>query len=305
MLEPASPGCPGRLFLRPDDASARGPRDPDGSSAGSSSISTLIDRLRGAGCVFAEDEARILLDAAHEQAAHASRPSPSSDVTDLLDALVARRIGGEPLEQVVGWVQFCDLRLHVAPGVFIPRQRTALLAERSIRAMEEAGPSARFLEAFCGVGPVATAVARSVPGAEIHLGDHDETALACARKNVGPRAHSHQLACLTGLPQALLPGGFGVISAVPPYVPDAAAEFLPREAIDHEAPTALFGGVDGLDMVRGLIRDSREWLAPGGTVLIELGREQRHAAAECARTWGYNASSTLGDDEQTTVLELR
>lgn len=258
---------------------------------------TAVARLRAAGCVFAEEEAHILVEAANSSA-HATQSS------SFLVELIARRVAGDPLEQIVGWVDFAGERLHVASGVFVPRQRTALLAEQTVCAVQAAGDGARFLEAFCGVGPVATMVARAIAGTQIHFGDHDETALECARDNVGPSARCHRLTCLKGLPQSLL-GCFDVISAVPPYVPDAAAAFLPREAIDHEASTALFGGADGLDLVRRLIRESCEWLAPGGTVLIELGREQRHTAAEFAKTWGFTANSILGDDEQTTVLELR
>ncbi|MBM6588560.1 methyltransferase [Brevibacterium sp. RIT 803] len=266
---------------------------------------TVVARLRAAGCVFAEDEARILIDAAMSSA-HVARSSglAAERSNSLLAELIARRVAGEPLEQIVGWVEFAGQRLHVAPGVFVPRQRTALLAGATMRAVEAAGAGARFLEAFCGVGPVATTVSRALPDTQIHLGDHDETALECARRNVGASVNCHRLTCLSGLPQSLL-GSFDVISAVPPYVPDAAAEFLPREAIEHEAPTALFGGADGLDLVRSLIRDSGEWLAPGGVLLIELGREQRHTAAGFGEAREFSASCILGEDEQTTVLELR
>lgn len=258
----------------------------------------VVARLREAGCVFAEDEADILVDAA-KSSEHAAKQN-----NGLLAELIARRVAGEPLEQIVGWVEFAGQRLHVAPGVFVPRQRTALLARQTVSVVQAAGVGAHFLEAFCGVGPVATTVSRAIPEAQIHFGDHDETALECARKNVGANALGHRLTCLMGLPQSLL-GSFDVISAVPPYVPDAAAEFLPREAIDHEAPTALFGGGDGLDLVRSLVRDSHEWLAPGGKLLIELGREQRDTAADFAQSWGFSARSILGDDEQTTVLQLQ
>lgn len=272
------------------------------------SCATVVAHLRKAGCVFAEDEARILLQTA--QVSSSDRADRHATLVELL----ARRVAGEPLEQVVGWVDFAGLRIAVAPGVFVPRQRTTLLAKQSIlavkavkdagRDVKDAGGGARFLEAFCGVGAVATTLSRAIPGTQIHLGDHDETALNCARINVGPEAHSHLLNTLTGLPQTLT-GGFDAISAVPPYVPDSAAKFLPREALDHEAPTALFGGVDGLDLVRRLITQSRHWLAPGGVVLIELGSEQRHSAADFARALGFSTRSVLGDDEQTAVLELR
>ncbi|MFD0787094.1 putative protein N(5)-glutamine methyltransferase, partial [Micromonospora azadirachtae] len=77
--------------------------------------SALVRRLRAAGCVFAEDEAELLLDAAE---------SP-----DALAGLVERRIAGEPLEYLLGWAEFCGLRIAVDPGVFVPRRRTALLVE--------------------------------------------------------------------------------------------------------------------------------------------------------------------------------
>lgn len=248
-----------------------------------------MDRLRAAGCVFAEDEANILLQSAEGE---------------MLSELLARRIAGEPLEQIVGWVEFAGARLNVVPDVFVPRQRTTLLAEHTIRTIEEAGPRPRLLEAFCGVGPVATRVSQAVPGAQIHLGDHDGSALECARTNAGPQAHYHLTSCLAGLP-AELAGSFNVISAVPPYVPDSATQFLPREARDHEASMALFGGADGLDLVRRLISESPPWLAPGGALLIELGSGQHRTADDLAAAAGFLPRSHHGEDEQTVVLEMR
>lgn len=287
----------------------------------------MVARLREAGCVFAEDEARILIEAAQETSPDQGAPSDrgaSPDRGASLTELMARRVAGEPLEQIVGWVEFVGRRISVAPDVFVPRQRTTLLAEHSILAVQAAGfavqapeggvPAAdsdvsegggplRFLEAFCGVGAVATTVARAFPGTQVHLGDNDEAALSCARINVGPWAQSHLLDCLVGLPQ-VLSGGFDVISAVPPYVPDSAGQFLPHEAAEHEPPTALFGGVDGLDLVRRLISESPQWLASGGVVLIELGSAHAASAAEFAAAHGFTATSTLGEDEQTVVLKL-
>lgn len=266
-----------RSFLRPE---------PDPGS--DSDFSSLVDRLRAAGCVFAEEEATILLQSAEGE---------------MLSELLARRIAGEPLEQIVGWVEFAGSRLNVVPGVFVPRQRTTLLAEHSIRALEVAGPGARLLEAFCGVGPVATTVSRAVPEAKIHLGDHDGKALECARTNAGPEAKYHLSACLAGLPEELA-GRFNIISAVPPYVPDSAAQFLPREARDHEAPTALFGGADGLDLVRRLISEAPYWLVLGGVLLIEIGQGQHRTAGDFATSLGFLPRAHHGEDEQTVVLEM-
>nr|WP_216657043.1 putative protein N(5)-glutamine methyltransferase [Brevibacterium sp. CT2-23B] len=291
--------------------------------------------MRAAGCVFAEDEAAILL-----ESAAGSVPK--------LDELVARRVAGEPLEQIVGWVDVAGLRLSVRPGVFVPRQRTALLAAHAVavtrRMLDPQGNGARtiacsnsvadrpvVLEAFSGVGPVASVVASLVPGVVIHVGDAQAEAVRCAVENVerciqsGDSAHAgestqaggpvqanesgttvtgHALDCLHGLPDSLR-RSISVIAAVPPYVPETAADFLPHEALDFEPSSALFGGSDGLDLVRRLITESLAWLAPAGVLLIELGRGQVAEATGHAAELGLEARSHLGDDDQTVVLELR
>lgn len=297
-----------------------------------------VPALRAAGCVFAEDEAAILIEAAAGPDDDDSEPN--------LDELVARRVSGEPLEQIVGWVDFSGMRLSVQPGVFVPRQRTALLAAHAVSAAQrmtdsrgnragtdslrngseaDAGVAAArpvVLEAFCGVGPVGSAVAGKVPGVDLHLGDAQVEALRCAVENVerhiqtiqpGDSAQvgepdtivtGHVLDCLHGLSDTLRQS-VSVIAAVPPYVPETAADFLPHEALDFEPSTALFGGRDGLDLVRRLIAESLDWLAPDGVLLIELGRGQVASATGFATERGLEARSHLGEDEQTVVLELR
>lgn len=288
-----------------------------------------VPALRAAGCVFAEDEAAILIEAAAGPDDDDSEPN--------LDELVARRVSGEPLEQIVGWVDFSGMRLSVQPGVFVPRQRTALLAAHAVSAAQRmtdsrgnrAGTDADVdavrpvvLEAFCGVGPVGSAVAGKVPGVDLHLGDAQVEALRCAVENVerhiqtiqpGDSAQvgepdtivtGHVLDCLHGLSDTLRQS-VSVIAAVPPYVPETAADFLPHEALDFEPSTALFGGRDGLDLVRRLIAESLDWLAPDGVLLIELGRGQVASATGFATERGLEARSHLGEDEQTVVLELR
>ncbi|WGP04955.1 hypothetical protein QFE97_12655 [Bacillus subtilis] len=291
-----------------------------------------MDTLRAAGCVFAEDEAVILLEAAVATDFTGSAPVVDGSATAVagsaprLDELVARRISGEPLEQIVGWVDFAEMRLQVRPGLFVPRQRTRPLAERAVAAVRHVTrqrgsgtdsearsvPRPVVLEAFCGVGPVASVIAASVPEAVIHLGDADEQALRCAVTNVealqagdsGATVEGHVLDCLHGLPDELR-CGIDVIAAVPPYVPVTAVDFLPREALHFEPSTALFGGSDGLDLVRRLITESLDWLAPGGVLLIELGRDQVAEATGFATARGLEVRSHLGEDDHTVVLELR
>ncbi|SMX73879.1 release factor glutamine methyltransferase [Brevibacterium iodinum ATCC 49514] len=307
-----------------------------------------MSALRAAGCVFAEDEAAILFEAVSEgMAASTDSDAHSGAGSDrLLAGLIARRVGGEPLEQIVGWVDFSSLRLSVRPGVFVPRQRTALLAAHTVAAAQQVTDSRRngteadagvaaarplVLEAFCGVGPVASVVAASVPGVDLHFGDAQVEAVRCAVENVerciqsrnsahvgesaqaggpeqanesGTLVTGHALDCLHGLPDSLRQS-ISVIAAVPPYVPETAADFLPHEALDFEPSSALFGGSDGLDLVRRLITEALDWLAPYGVLLIELGQGQVAEATGFAAERGLEAQSHLGEDEQTVVLELR
>lgn len=258
---------------------------------------SVVARLRAAGCVFAEDEAQILLRSSREH-------TQANELA--LEELLARRVAGEPLEHLVGWVEFSGLRLHTAPGVFVPRQRTALLAElatRSVLSRDTFGEGAVFMEAFCGVGPVASIVASRATKTQIHLGDIDLRALECARRNLGSTAQIHESSCLSGLP-IHLQGRVDVIAAVPPYVPETEARFLPREATEHESPHALFGGRDGMVLVRTLISEAREWLVPHGVLLIEMGLGHRGPAEEFASDHGYATRAHLGEESQTVVLEL-
>lgn len=236
-----------------------GPRDAGGLPRGAGLTAPrrtdpLIERLRAAGCVFAEDEASELRRAASGEA---------------LEALVRRREGGEPLEVLVGAVELCGLRLAVAPGVFVPRQRTALLARLAVAAT---GPGDVAAELCCGVAPVAALVASSVPGAEVHAADVDPAAVACARANLAA-GEVHLGDGYDALPRRLR-GRVAVLAANAPYVPDDEVARMPPEARLHEPPVALSGGPDGLDVQRRVVAGAPAWLRPGGVLLVETGRPQ-------------------------------
>lgn len=231
----------------------------------------LAARLRAAGCVFAEDEARILLDSAPDAAG--------------LEALVARREAGEPLEILVGWVAFAGLRLAVAPGVFVPRQRSVRIA-RAAAGIASALEAPIVVEACCGVAPIAAVVAARVPGARLIAVDLDPVAVATARGTLPSDALTIVGSSLAVLPADLL-GRVDLIAAVPPYVPESERRLMPHDTFDHEPSAALLGGADGLDVARDLIADAARWLAPGGRILLELHRSQVPAAVAFARSVGF------------------
>lgn len=235
----------------------------DGGSGGSGP-DPIVARLRGAGCVFAEDEARLLRAAA--------------DTPAELDILVDRRVDGAPLEMLLGWAEFCGLRIVVEPGVFVPRQRTAFLVEQ---AAALARPGAVVIDLCCGTGAVGAAIANAVPGVEVHAADIEPGAVHCARRNLPPqRVYEGDL--YAALPTHLR-GRVELLVVNAPYVPTDAIATMPPEARDHEPRVALDGGADGLDVQRRVAAQARAWLRPGGSLLIETGADQApHTASTLA-----------------------
>ncbi|PPK62766.1 putative protein N(5)-glutamine methyltransferase [Actinokineospora auranticolor] len=242
-----------------------------------------VARLRAAGCVFAEDEAALLVDAARD-------PAHLAD-------LVARRVAGLPLEHLLGWAGFAGLRVQVDPGVFVPRRRTEFLAEH---AAALAAPGAVVVDLCCGCGAVAAAVRARVPGVDLHAADLDPRAVDCARRNL-PGAAVHRGDLLAALP-AELRGRVSVLVANVPYVPTAAIDLMPPEARAHEPHTALDGGADGLDLHRRLAAEGAPWLAPGGHLLTETSAEQAPTAVAVLAAAGLDARAEHDPDRDATIV---
>jgi len=246
----------------------------------------LVATLRAAGCVFAEDEARLLREAAREE--------------DELRRMVAERVAGTPLEQIVGYAVFCGLRVVVAPGVFVPRQRTTALVRAAAGGLRSGDV---VLDLCCGTGAVGMALRSAVPGLEVYAADLDPAAVACARRNLPPeRVLEGDL--YDALPDALR-GTVAAVVANAPYVPSAAIATMPPEARDHEHRVALDGGGDGLDVQRGVVAGAADWLAPGGRLLIETSRAQAATTAALMADAGLTTEVTTDDEVDGTVVTGR
>jgi release factor glutamine methyltransferase len=220
--------------------------------------SDVVAALRGAGCVFAEDEARVLMGAA---------TSPAE-----LAAMVDRRVGGLPLEHVLGWADFCGVRIALDPGVFVPRRRSEfLVAEAAAILGRERGETGELVRAdgpvvvvdlCCGSGAVGAAVAAELGGVEIYAVDVDPAAARCARRNL-PDGRVFEGDLYEPLPTSLR-GRVDVLVANAPYVPTDAVGLLPPEARTYEPRVALDGGEDGLEVVRRVAAAAARWLTPSG-----------------------------------------
>ncbi|MEV1134194.1 putative protein N(5)-glutamine methyltransferase [Rhodococcus coprophilus] len=243
----------------------------------------VVTALRRGGCVFAEEEALLLTEAA--------------DSERELDVLVARRIAGEPLEHLLGWVQFCDMRIAVTPGVFVPRRRTEFLTGCAARS---APANPVVVDVCCGCGAVATVLAATLDGAEVYATDIDPVAVRCARLNLPPdRVFEGDL--FEALPDSLR-GRVDVLVANAPYVPSAAIGSMPREARCSEPRVALDGGEDGLDIHRRLAAEADRWLGPGGHLLIETAASQAPVAEKMLAHAGFRARTRFSDESDATVV---
>jgi release factor glutamine methyltransferase len=256
------------------------------SSPGSpSSPSAVVSALRAAGCVFAEDEAELILATAR--------------TAEELSSMVDRRVAGFPLEQVLGWAEFRGLRITLQPGVFVPRRRTEFLVDQALAQ----APYARLVvDLCCGSGALGAALAAALDGAEVHAADIDPAAVRCARRNLtafGGRAHTGDL--YDALPAALR-GRVGILAANVPYVPTAELPLLPAEARDHEPRVALDGGADGLDVLRRVAAGAPEWLAPGGCLLTETSERQAPAAVGAFAGAGLTARLAVSEELSSHVV---
>jgi release factor glutamine methyltransferase len=242
-------------------------------------------RLRASGSVFAEDEAALLV-------AEASSP-------DDLEQMVERRAAGMPLEHILGWAEFCGLKVAVTPGVFVPRPRTELLAETAAGLAAAAPPPRIVVDLCCGSGAVAAAVASLTHDVELHAADADRHAVECARRNVPGTVYQGNL--YDPLPDGLR-GRVAVIAANAPYVPTAEIATLPHQARFHEPLGALDGGTDGLAVLRRVIAAAPEWLAPGGALVVETSDTQAPDAGAAMRRRGLRPRVVRGEEFDATVV---
>ncbi|MEG3628336.1 putative protein N(5)-glutamine methyltransferase [Streptomyces poriticola] len=250
-----------------------------------SSRDSVVSALRTAGCVFAEDEAELLL---------ASARTPAE-----LSGMVLRRAAGLPLELVLGWAEFRGLRIAVAPGVFVPRRRTEFLVAEAVARVPGAS---LVVDLCCGSGAVGAALADALDGPELHAADIDPAAVECARGNLAPfdgRVHTGDL--YEALPGALR-GRVDLLAANVPYVPSAAVPLLPAEAREHEPAVALDGGADGLDVLRRVAAGAAGWLAPGGCLLSETGARQAPAALAAFAEAGLTPRLAVSEDMYAHVV---
>lgn len=258
----------------------------------------------------------VLFDAEHRLSA-VRVPSPSVDAAEIVayalgttrtrlflqdpvtdeqkvrvEQLLTRRLSRVPLQHLLGSAGFRHIELAVGPGVFIPRPETELVTEAGVRELADQPTGERVAVDLCsGSGAIAISLGVEVAGARVHAVEVSDDAVEWTRRNVA--AHDEQLVARgsrvevvhhdattvadPGAPLARLAGTVSVVVTNPPYIPD---QMIPRdpEVRDHEPKLALYGGEDGLDIVRGVLRTAAILLRPGGLVVVEHADVQGPAA---------------------------
>ena len=240
-------------------------------------------RLAAAGCVAPDDEAREL-----------RRDDP--DAAEL-EARVRRREAGEPLEWITGRARFCALTLHVAPGVYVPRHQTEMLARRATGALPARG---KAVDLCTGSGAVAASMRHARPHASVIGVDVDERAARCATRN-GVHTIVGDLAT-----PVRAHGAVHVVTAVAPYVPTGQRRLLAGDVQRHEPASSLDGGDDGLAVVRRVVEQAVTLLRPEGVLLLELGGAQDELLAPHLAHHGFiDVESWLDDDGDLRGISAR
>jgi release factor glutamine methyltransferase len=225
-----------------------------------------------------------------------------------LEDLVVRRAAREPLQHLTGVAPFRHLELRVGPGVFVPRPETEIVAQLAIDALAAAAsPSPIGVDLGTGSGAIALSMATEVPHAQVYAAENSVEAFVWTRENfdaVGAEnAHLAFIDLERAFPQ--LDGTVSVVASNPPYVPDAAIPRDPEVRL-FDPPAALYGGADGLDVVRVVSRVGLRLAHPGGVIVIEHGEWQGAEIRELLTADGWRAAATHPDltlrDRATTAI---
>jgi release factor glutamine methyltransferase len=246
-------------------------------------------RLEGAGLATARQDAEALLARVlgtdrldlHLEPNRSLRPPELATFT----ALLGLRAAHQPLQYLLGEVEFLGLTLRVGPGVFIPRPETEELVGRVLALLD--GRAGRAVDLGAGSGAIACALAARRPALRVWAVERSIGALAWARDNVHRLGLAERITVFPGdlwapLAGRGLEGACDLVVANPPYLASAVIPGLPEEVRAWEPRGALDGGPDGLSVVARIVAGAPAWLRPGGRLVVEIGADQGAAVRRLA-----------------------
>jgi release factor glutamine methyltransferase len=223
------------------------------------------------------DERRMMLEA--------DAPLASEEAA-LVEAVIARRLAGEPVDRILGEREFWGLPFRLSPETLSPRPDTETLVEAALAALAGRGTAPRILDLGTGSGAILVALLHDCHGAFGIGVDRSEGAARQARANAVTNGVGSRAAVLVGDWDAGLDGRFDLVVSNPPYIATCDLAGLDAEVREHDPRLALDGGADGLDAYRRVVAAAARLLVPGGVAVIELGIGQEEAVAALAGSAG-------------------
>ena len=215
-----------------------------------------------------------------------------------VNELARRHLDGEPLAYILGKWEFHGLTLTVTPDVLIPREDTEALADLAINRAMRLPQNPRILDLCAGSGCVGLAIASRVGDTRVTLGEISAEAIRIAKKNIQDNHLSGRVSCIQldvrEQPPKFL-GRYDMIVSNPPYVTAAQMEMLDRSVKDFEPRLALYGGEDGLDFYRAIVRNYTPVLKPGGYICLEFGMGQEADVCHILMEQGYELGKIARD----------
>ena len=231
----------------------------------------------------------------------------SDKIVEEVQNNLKRLLQDEPIAYILGQWEFYGLPLHVTPDVLIPRDDTCAVADLAIHQALFLDKDPRILDLCCGTGCIGLAIASRVKDAKVTLADISPKALAVAKENVALNKLSGRVRCVSA--DALKPafpflGKFDMIVSNPPYITGAEMKELPRSVADYEPHLALYGGEDGLDFYRSIVKNFAPALKPGGYLAFEYGDTQADDVCAILEENGYTVVQRARDynDRERAVL---
>ena len=222
----------------------------------------------------------------------------SEEICRAMDSGIKRLLTGEPLAYIIGQWDFYGLTLHVTPDVLIPRDDTCAVASLAINRGIFLPKDPRILDLCCGSGCIGLAVASRIKDAKVTLADLSKDALKIAKLNVTNLKMSGRVSCILAdatEPAPAFLGKFDMIVSNPPYIDAADMKTLPKSVAEFEPRMALYGGEDGLDFYRSIIKNYTSALKPGGYLAFEFGDDQGDDVCRILEENGYTVLKRAKD----------
>lgn len=219
--------------------------------------------------------------------------------------LLKRRANGEPLQYIIGHVDFFDLKIKVGKGVLIPRPETELLAQEAIKTVtsckiqvtsKDQNSSLSILDLCTGSGCIALALAKEIPDAKVYASDISLAAIKYAKKNaVINKIHNVKFFEGSLFEPIRKPVSFDLIISNPPYIRTSDVSGLQREIKEWEPVGALDGGEDGLDFYRRIFHEAVGYLKTKGRIMVEVGFDQAGDVAKIAKGYSFRKIEIIKD----------